>query len=236
MTTRRLLAVLAHPDDESFLMGGTLARYAAEGVAIKVVTATRGEAGKGDPDPRENGRRRERELRQAVAALGVEALEVLGYPDKGLTRVSRPVLVRHVTEVIQAWAPSVVLTFGPDGISGHPDHLAIGEATADAVASISGGVRLFQVAPSPATRQSCRRGSDAFDATGLTTVDISEYRLAKARAMQSHASQDQPFCGSPESVAPKLVGQEYFRLAWPPPVEPCMRDLFEYADVPAPVL
>jgi LmbE family N-acetylglucosaminyl deacetylase len=235
MTARRLLAVLAHPDDESFLMGGTLARYAAEGVDIRVVTATRGEAGRGDRDPEQNGRRRERELRAAIAVLGVRSLEILGYPDGGLARLPRSVLVRRVMDTILAWAPDVVLTFGPDGISGHADHLAIGEATADAAASVGGKIRLFQVVPSPATRQSCRRGSETFDATGLTAVDISEHRLAKVRAMQSHASQSQPFCGSAESVAPQLVAHEYFRLTWPPTAGPCPSDLFESADVPVSV-
>ncbi len=214
--TRRLLAVLAHPDDESFLMGGTLARFAAEGVEIKLITATRGEAGRGDPDREQNGRRRERELRDAAGALSIASVEVLGYPDGRVSDVPRGELVSRVIVAIRAWRPDVVLTFGPDGISGHPDHVAVGEAAADAIVSVGGGIRLFQVVPSPATWQCCRRRSDAFDATGLTAVDISAHRVAKARAMQCHASQPQPFSGAPERVATQLIEREYFRLTWPP--------------------
>jgi len=216
MMHTRLLAVLAHPDDESFLMGGTLARYAAEGVDVVVVTATRGEAGQGDPDPKRNGQRRERELREAVAVLGVKALQVLGYPDGRLAQVPRPLLVRRVLDSIQAWAAGVVLTFGPDGISGHADHVTIGEVTREAVMSVEAKVGLFQVVPSPATRQCCRRGAGAFDATGLTAVDITAYRVLKVRAMQCHRSQPQPFLGEPETIAGQLIDHEYFRLAWPP--------------------
>ena len=117
MTAARLLAVLAHPDDESFLMGGTLARCAAAGVEVRVVTGTRGEAGRGDPDREQNGRRREGELRDAIAVLGVRSLELLGYPDGGVAQVPRPQLVERVMAAIHAWAPVVVLGFGPDGIS-----------------------------------------------------------------------------------------------------------------------
>ncbi len=235
MAARRLLAVLAHPDDESFLMGGTLARYAAEGVDIAVVIATRGEAGRGDTDLEQNGQRRERELRDAVAVLGVKSLEILGYPDGDVARVPRPVLVGRVMDAIQAWAPDVVLTFGPDGISGHADHLAVGAATADAAVSVGGKLRLFQVAPSPATRQCCRRGAESFDATGLTAIDIGSHRIAKVRAMQCHASQSQPFSGTPESVAARLFEHEYFRLAWPPTAGPHPIDLFESAGRPVSV-
>ena len=90
----RLMAVLAHPDDESLGLGGTLARYAAEGADVHVVTATRGEAGRfghhrsgpGHPGPRELGRIRERELRAACEVLGLGA--ACGVPcPKGGVRV-----------------------------------------------------------------------------------------------------------------------------------------------------
>ena len=82
----KLLAVLAHPDDESLGFGGTLAKYAAEEVEIHLVTATRGERGRFGPlgkgaEPAEVGRVREAELRAAAAVLGIHDVSILGYPD-----------------------------------------------------------------------------------------------------------------------------------------------------------
>src|SRR5215468_4468914 len=88
----RLMAVLAHPDDESLGFGGTLAKYAGEGVETYLVTATRGERGRfgalgKNGDPREVGRVREAELRDAANILGLRAVSVLGYPDGCVDKV-----------------------------------------------------------------------------------------------------------------------------------------------------
>src|SRR5690242_7276033 len=96
MRARRLMAVLAHPDDESLGIGGTLAKYAAEGTDIFLVTATRGDGGRyqgiRQDDPRHPGRRklgdlREAELRAAAAELGVREVSLLDYPDGQVDRV-----------------------------------------------------------------------------------------------------------------------------------------------------
>ncbi len=239
---RRLLAVLAHPDDESFAIGGTLARYAAAGVHVGLITATRGEAG-GGGDPFLTGAARERELRRAVRDLGVRTLRILGYQDGHLARTDRPLLVTRLVGVLRELRPQVVITIGPDGISGHPDHVAIGEATTEAfglagqagytTGPTSGDIkphhplRLFHIAPSPATRQCCRKGSGEFTASGLTSVDIATFREAKVRAMQCHASQDQPFPGDLGAEAGRLHEREYYRLVWPAMAEPPATDLFE---------
>ena len=91
MEKLKLMCVLAHPDDESLGTGGTLAKYAAEGVETYLVTATRGERGRfGDggerPAPDVVGRTREAELRAAAKELGVREVVVLGYPDGALDR------------------------------------------------------------------------------------------------------------------------------------------------------
>lgn len=130
----KLLAVLAHPDDESLGFGGTLARYAAEGVETYLVTATRGERGrfgslgKGG-DPVEVGRVREAELRAAAAALGIREVSVLSYPDGALDQVEATVAIRAVVSHIRRIQPDVVVTFGPEGAYGHPDHIAISQFT-----------------------------------------------------------------------------------------------------------
>jgi len=130
----KLLAVLAHPDDESLGFGGTLARYATEGVETYLVTATRGEAGRfgslgRSADKNEVGRVREAELRAAASALGVREVSMLGYPDGALDQVAASVAIAAIVSHIRRIQPDVVVTFGPDGGYGHPDHIAISQFT-----------------------------------------------------------------------------------------------------------
>jgi len=134
----RLLGVLAHPDDESLGTGGTLARYAAEGVDTYLVTATRGERGRfGDagerPGPDIVGRTREAELRAAAKELGVCEVTLLGYPDGGLDSVDPTVAQEAIATQLHRIKPDVVITFGPEGAYGHPDHVAISQLTTAAV-------------------------------------------------------------------------------------------------------
>lgn len=129
----RLLGVFAHPDDETFCAGGTLARYAAAGAEVMVVSATRGEAGQ-IRDAQAATRRtlglvRERELREACARLGVQRALCLDYFDGTLKDLDQELLARRVVQVIRTFRPDVVITFGEDGAYGHPDHVAISRAT-----------------------------------------------------------------------------------------------------------
>jgi len=132
------MAVLAHPDDESLGVGGTLARYAAEGVAVSLVTATRGERGRHataeqHPGPEAMGRLRERELRAAAAVLGVGDVRLLGYLDQDLDRAQPMEVIGRIAAEFRRGRPHVVLTFAPDGAYGHPDHIAISQFTTAAV-------------------------------------------------------------------------------------------------------
>lgn len=133
----RLMCVLAHPDDESLGTGGALAKYAAEGVATYVMTATRGERGRfGDapsPGPEIVGATREAELRAAARELGVREVTVLGYPDGALAQADANAVRTAVAAEIRRVAPHVVVTFGPDGAYGHPDHIAISQIATAAI-------------------------------------------------------------------------------------------------------
>src|SRR3954447_5144573 len=98
----KLLAVLAHPDDESLGFGGTLAKYAAEGVETYLVTATRGERGRfgsqgKTAEPSEIGRVREAELRAAAAVLGIREVSILGYPDGAVDQIDAATAIRAIT-------------------------------------------------------------------------------------------------------------------------------------------
>ena len=136
--TLRLMCVLAHPDDESLGTGGTLAKYAAEGIETFVVTATRGERGRfGNSQERPAsdvvGATREAELRAAAQELGVREVVVLGYPDGALDRVDPALAQEKIAAEMRRVRPQVVLTFGPDGAYGHPDHVAISQFTTAAI-------------------------------------------------------------------------------------------------------
>lgn len=134
----KLMCVLAHPDDESLGNGGMLATYASEGVETYLVTATSGQKGwKGKaedyPGPGELGRLRTQELRAAGEALGLKRVDVLGYMDGELDEADAPSVARDIATRIREVRPHVVVTFGPDGAYGHPDHIAISQLTAAAI-------------------------------------------------------------------------------------------------------
>jgi LmbE family N-acetylglucosaminyl deacetylase len=145
---RSLLAIYAHPDDEAFGSGGTIARYAAEGVCTYLVCATRGEVGEiSDPSlatPETLGAVREGELRCAAETMGVDELIFLDYRDSGMAGTSEnehpqafmnaPAgeVVEHLVSIIRRLKPQVIATFDPNGAYGHPDHIAIHRHTVQA--------------------------------------------------------------------------------------------------------
>ena len=154
---QRLLAVYAHPDDESFGSGGTIATCSADGVEVTLVCATRGEVGEiADPSlatPENLPQVRERELRSAADALGIGEIIFLGYRDSGmagtedndnpnaLIKASEEEVVSALVEIMRKKKPHVVLTFEPGGGYGHPDHMAISRHTLLAVQAAEDGRR-----------------------------------------------------------------------------------------------
>jgi LmbE family N-acetylglucosaminyl deacetylase len=140
---------LAHPDDESFGMGGTLAKYASEGSRVQLVCATRGEAGMVDEDCLEGyesiAELRVDELNCAVKALGIEKVHLLPYRDSGMVGsmdndhpqalINAPLeeVALRVAAIIRELKPQVVLTFDPAGGYRHPDHIFIHQATTLAI-------------------------------------------------------------------------------------------------------
>ncbi len=130
----KLMAVLAHPDDESLGTGGILAKYAAEGIETSLVTATRGERGwfgdeRANPGLESLGQIREAELRAAAEVLGVRSVDFMGYLDGDLDQAHPAEVVAQIVGHLRRVKPDVVVTFGPDGSYGHPDHIAIAQFT-----------------------------------------------------------------------------------------------------------
>lgn len=145
---KRLLAVLAHPDDESFGMGGTLAHYALQGCRVDLITATRGEAGDVDPEYLEGfesvAARREHELQCAARHLGIARVHLLDYRDSGMagsqdnhhprSLATAPLeeVAGKIAVLIRQVRPQVVVTFDPIGGYKHPDHIKVHQATVEA--------------------------------------------------------------------------------------------------------
>jgi N-acetyl-1-D-myo-inositol-2-amino-2-deoxy-alpha-D-glucopyranoside deacetylase len=224
----RLLLVHAHPDDESLWTGGTIARYAAAGVQVTLVTCTLGEEGEVIPaslrelaaDAADQlGGYRIGELRAACAALGVSDHRWLGgvgrWRDSGMVGVAANAHPRAfaggdlaeqaaaLAEVIADVRPQVVITYGPDGGYGHPDHVRAHEVTMAACDAVD---RVFFAVTS---RQATEEGVAALaampelpfrlpepgelavtDDTLITTViDTSEVLSVKVRAMAAHPTQ-----------------------------------------------
>jgi LmbE family N-acetylglucosaminyl deacetylase len=124
-----LLAVFAHPDDEAFGVAGTLAKYAAKGVELSLVTATLGEGGEiSDPalaTPETLGEVRHRELQCSADTIGVKHLYMLDYPDGHLAEVDEFEAIGKLVAIIRELRPQVVITFDRNGTYGHSDHIAI---------------------------------------------------------------------------------------------------------------
>ncbi len=143
----RLLGVFAHPDDETFCAGGTFARYAEDGAEIMVVSATRGQAGRirdaGLATRRTIAAVREAELRLACERLGVAHVRCWDYLDGALADADAAELTERIVRLIREFRPQVVISFGPDGGYGHPDHITISAAVTAACRQAAGPHRLY---------------------------------------------------------------------------------------------
>ena len=189
-----LAAVLAHPDDESVGCAGALALAHEDGATTRLLIATRGEAGTADGQPDSDfGGVRESELIGAAKKIGLDEVSILdGYADGG---VADEPFERLVSE-IQAWLedrrPQAVITFGPHGVTGHPDHIAVGNATRWAVE------RLADVGFAPnavyVISPVFDPGGNLYDLSGeeqaaTHRIDITAVAERKLAALESHASQ-----------------------------------------------
>lgn len=232
-----LLAVFAHPDDESFGPAATLAKYVAEGVRITLISATRGETGEiSDPQlatPETLGEVREEELRCACRAIGIQELRLLGYRDGQMSSYDPQEVEGKVVRAIREVRPQVVLTFGPDGISGHLDHITIGKATTDAFFSAGDEERFSEqiaegLSPHKAEKlyyvafPRSRFRAISVDLPGTcddritTVIDVVPFLEVKKRALACHKTQLPPgnlFAQMSDEEVRKWWGKEYFVLA-----------------------
>jgi LmbE family N-acetylglucosaminyl deacetylase len=131
-----ILSIWAHPDDEAYLCGGIMAMARAAGSRVVCATATRGELGVTDPTrwpPAQLSAIREAELAACLRILGVTEHRWLGYPDGGCADVELDAAADQIARIIHEITPDTILTFAPDGQTGHPDHIAVHHWTVEAV-------------------------------------------------------------------------------------------------------
>ncbi len=189
---RKLLAVFAHPDDETFICGGTLAKYAAEGVDITLVSATRGEMGRRMGNPPYLNREtiaaaREQELREACDCLGVRELIFLDIRDKTVEFIDEESLTARIEILIHEIDPDIVLTFH-EQLGGHPDHCAIGKATKAAFSRAGRREGLYYISFGGMMEVPERYGYTRED---IVKVNVSGHLEAKLAAFRAHRCQSE---------------------------------------------
>ncbi len=217
---RTLLGVWAHPDDEAYTSAGLMAEFRRRGDRVVVVTATLGEHGTSDPatwPPTALAARRHVELRESLAALGVDEFHVLGYEDGGCELGDGTEAIAGVIADIE---PDLIVTFGPDGMTGHPDHRAVSRWTTDAWitnrptaelwyatvtpdfhvrwGSINDEIGLWADQPEPP----CTTAADLARSTRLPD-DLLDLKVT---ALAAHASQTRPLI--------ELLGPAIYREWW----------------------
>ena len=233
----RVLAVFAHPDDESLLAGGVLAACAAAGRRVVIVSMTRGERGPtelpelaGGPPL---GEIRETELLEAARALGASAAECLDYPDGELAGVDERQAAQALALLLERERPELVISFSEEGLYWHPDHLAVSRLL-DAALALLGrdaapawlyGATWPQGHAARLVSLMRARGlsadlwglePDAFGAAAgsiTTSLDVRPFLPAKLAALRAYASQIGPshvLSALPDDLAEEFLGREYF--------------------------
>lgn len=141
-----ILSVWAHPDDETFCAGGLLAAAARNGQTVACMTATKGEAGVQDESrwpAKKLGDIREKELKAALKELGITNHHMLHYADGGCAAVDAKAAADVIKNYILLYKPDTILTFGPEGLTGHPDHQTVSRWITRAVSDLEVAPTVF---------------------------------------------------------------------------------------------
>jgi LmbE family N-acetylglucosaminyl deacetylase len=219
-----VLGVWAHPDDEAYLSAALMHRVRAGGGRVVVATATLGEDGLTFLAPDEAKAVRLAELQAALAAVRVDEYHVLGYPDGGCRDVDGDEAVARIEDLIRRIEPDTIVTFGPDGITGHPDHRAVSRWTMSAWQRVGRGELLlatmtddFRIGHHDLHERLGVSMGDEMQSVPegevvLRVVPTDEERAAKRRALDAHRSQTAPLA--------ELMGYEELHQWW---VDECFR-------------
>jgi LmbE family N-acetylglucosaminyl deacetylase len=260
---RTLAMVVAHPDDDAYGIAGSVGLHATEpDFRFVLVHATDGEAGdirEGFPATRETlGAVRRAECEAAWRAVGrvPDRHEWLGFPDGEVSAVPFDELVARIAAILGDEDPAVVVTFGPDGIFGHPDHIAVGAATDAAFAKLvpdrRSGFRRLAHAAIPRSvferwnMQLGQMGRQMWDPARMyhmrgvpdedvgITVDCRPVAARTVAGLQQHQSQLHVMSDHPMDPVrwERVLSREWHVIAWPPrePGAPMLTDLFDGLD------
>ena len=227
-----VLAVFAHPDDESLLAGGTLAACASADLDVRIVSMTRGECGVNAGGGADVGAVREAELRAAGRVLGAISVECLDYPDGELAGADEGRAVQVLAGLLEREQPEAVISFSDEGLYWHPDHLAVLRFLTAALELLGSRVALWLYGATWPEGHA-RRLVSRMRARGLTTdlwglepdafgaptdsitisLDVRRFLPAKLAALRSFASQIGPshlLSTLPDDLADEFLGCEYF--------------------------
>jgi LmbE family N-acetylglucosaminyl deacetylase len=241
----RLTAVFAHPDDDTYGVAGVLATEGPERIDYALIVATSGEAGL-ISDPSLAGRDdlaqvREGEERAALSLLGFAdaPIHFLRYPDGALKDAPRDELVRTIAQILRELRPQIVVTFGPEGVTKHDDHVTVSQAATEAFhmaraeARDDGAFRRLYYNAIPQSVidgywQALRaRGIDIGDPEGpfmprgvpdetiSVRVDARSEVKRKIDAIRAHRTQQVELEYLPQDLQPDILGEECFVQAWP---------------------
>ena len=221
--TRRILAVFAHPDDETSVAGGTIARSVQEGVEVTVVTATRGEWGTLGTGGMTIAREelpavREAEHRAVMQLYGAHPPVFLGYEDAKMGEADLAPAVQQMAAQMQRVRPDVVITWGPTGMSRHPDHIAVHRAAVQAfhAYAASARARLYYAALPLDVARRFEAELEGPEAAPTVRIDITPYLATKAQALRIYRSQeDAQAIAEVLEQAPSWTASEYFHQAYP---------------------
>jgi len=188
-----VLAVVAHPDDETFGLGAIVDRLSRAGATVHILCYTRGEASTLNENGADLDRARAAELRQASSELGACTVELLGYPDGALAAVAPEELAAHVTRLAARYRPDGLLVFDETGITGHADHRAATRAAVQAASSAGLPVLAWTLPAAVAARLRDETGQPfAGQPPDRVDLRVPVDRARQRRAALMHVSQISP--------------------------------------------
>jgi len=243
---RSILSIFAHPDDESYGVGGALAKYHQEGVRLVLVTLTDGGSGSKRLQPgilpdAPLGECRLKELERACQVLGIDRLITLGYTDGKLDQDDRNEMREQIVSIILEERPDIMLTFHPNGISGHRDHILTAEVTKEAFWQATKSEKsphqtkklyyhcmIDKVAAMLGRRYPGRKYFGLKLEEITTIIDTSDYTNIRLEALKCHQTQFSPGTYDRDAIAARF-NKEFYRRYYPDPQpgEPRETDLFD---------
>jgi LmbE family N-acetylglucosaminyl deacetylase len=220
MSHKTLLGVWAHPDDEAYASAGLMAEFRRRGDRVVIVMATLGEHGTSDPatwPPHRLAAHRHIELRKSLAVLDVDEIHLLGYEDGGCDRHDGTGVI---ADYIIAVEPDLIVTFGPDGMTGHPDHRAVSQWTTNAWEKVQPDARLWYATLTAdfhrkwgAINEEIGLWADQPEPPLTVTADLARSTTLpddlldlKVAALEAHTSQTRPLI--------ELIGTARYREWW----------------------